>query len=130
MVQPGTCYATPIYPQIYACHLIRCTLRYCIKEFMQENTHVQRCLVPEDPAGVFHARSAAHEALVLPMDKKGKDGSSRILDNAASLFSFSISLFRSYCGVQLFLDDEDRCSGPMKTCSSLLLLQFDNFETM
>ena len=55
----------------------------------------------------------AHEAFVLPMEKKGKDGSSKILANAASLFAFPISLLRSCCGVQLFIDDADRCSGPM-----------------
>ena len=33
-------------------------LKYCIKEIMQENTHVHRYLVAEDPAGLFHARSA------------------------------------------------------------------------
>ena len=47
-----------------------------------------------------------HEPLVPPTKKKGKDGSSKIFANAASPFSFSISL-RSFCGVQLFLDDED-----------------------
>ena len=52
----------------------------------------------------------AHEPLVLLIKKKGNDGSSKIFANAASLFSFSISLLRSCCGVQLFLDDEDRCS--------------------
>ena len=53
----------------------------------------------------------AHEAFVLPMEKKGKDGSSKIPANATLLFSFSVSLLRSYCGVQLFSDDEGRCSG-------------------
>ena len=52
----------------------------------------------------------AHEPLVLPIKKKGKDGSTKIFANAASLVSSSISLLRSCCGVQLFLDDEDRCS--------------------
>ena len=72
----------------------------------------------------------AHEPLVPPIKMKGKDGSSKIFANAASLFSFSISLLRSFCGVQLFLDDEDRCSGPMQKYSSLLLLQSDNVEMM
>ena len=49
----------------------------------------------------------SHEPLVPPIKKKGKDGSSKIFANAASLFSFSISLLRSFGGVQLFLDDED-----------------------
>ena len=72
----------------------------------------------------------AHEPLVPPIKKKGKDWSSKIFANAASLFSFSISFLRSFCGVQLFLDDEDRCSGQMQNSSSLLLLQSDNCEMM
>ena len=71
----------------------------------------------------------AHEPLVPPIKKKGRDKSSKICANAASLFSFSISLLRSFCGVQLFLDDEDKCSGPMQNYSSLLL-QSDNCEMM
>ena len=61
----------------------------------------------------FTHAAPAHEPLVLPIKKKGKDGPSKTIANAASLFSFSISLWRSCCGVQPFLDDEDRCSGPM-----------------
>ena len=73
----------------------------------------------------------AHEPLVLLIKKKGNDGSSKIFANAASLFSFSISLLRSCCGVQLFSNgDEDRCPGPMQHYSSLLLLQSDNCEMM
>ena len=72
----------------------------------------------------------AHEPLVLQIKMKGKDGSSKIFANAASLFSFYISLLRSLCGGQLFLDDEDRCSGPMQNYSSLLLLQSDNCEML
>ena len=53
---------------------------------------------------------------------KGKNGSSKIFANDASLFPFSISLLRSCCGVHLFLDDEDRCSGQIMNFSSLLLL--------
>ena len=60
-----------------------------------------------------HHAAPAIEPLVLTIKKKGKDGSSQIFVNAASLFSFSISLLRSCCGVQLFHDDEDRCSGRM-----------------
>ena len=102
MLQPGTYYARPIYPQIstyhfYKVHVFhffikRCTLWYCIDELMQENTHLHRCLVVEYPAGVFthHARPA-HERFVLPMKNKGTDGSPKICANASSLFSFSIS---------------------------------------
>ena len=92
---------------------------------MQENTNVRRCLVAEEPAGV--SRGAGARTARATDKKEGKDGSSKI---AASLFSFSISLLRSFCGVQLFLDDEDRCSGPMQKYSSLLLLQSDNVEMM
>ena len=56
----------------------------------------------------IHHAARAHEPLVLPMKNKGKDGSPKIFANAASLFSFSVSLLRSCCGVHLFLDDEDR----------------------
>ena len=55
----------------------------------------------------------AHEPLVLQIKMKGKDGSSKILANAALLLSFSITLLCSCCGVQLFLDNEDRCSRPI-----------------
>ena len=92
---------------------------------MQENTHVRRCLVAEEPAGV--SRGAGARTARATDKKEGKDGSSKI---AASLFSFSISLLRSFCGVQLFLDDEDRYSGPMQNYSSILLLQSDNCEMM
>ena len=55
----------------------------------------------------------AGEAFVHPMERIGNDGWSKILANAASLFSFSISLVRSCCCVQLFLDDgtdvPDKC---------------------
>ena len=54
----------------------------------------------------------ADESFVLPMEKNGKDGSSKILANAAWIFSFSIFLLHSCCRVQLFLDDGDRCPGP------------------
>ena len=67
----------------------------------------------EDLAVLFHARSKAGKEFVQPMAKKGKEGSSKILANAASFFSFSISLLRSCCRVNLFLDDGDRCSGPI-----------------
>ena len=77
-----------------------------------------------------HHAAPAHESLVPPIKKKGKDGSSKIFATAASLFSFSMFLLRSFCGVQLFLDDEDICSGPMQNYSSLLLLQSDNCEMM
>ena len=43
--------------------------------------------------------------LVPPGKKKGR--SSKIFANAAPLFSFSISLLRSFCGFQLFLDGEE-----------------------
>ena len=72
----------------------------------------------------------AHEPVVPPTKKNGKDGSSKIYANAGSLFSFSISVLRSFCGVQLFLDDKGRCSGQMRKYSSLLLPQSDNCEMM
>ena len=56
----------------------------------------------------------AHEPQGPPIKKKGDHGPSKIFANAASLFSFPISLLRLFFGVQLFLDDEDRCSGPMQ----------------
>ena len=55
-----------------------------------------------------HHAAPAHEPLVLPIGSKGEDGSPKIFGNAALLFSFSISPLRSCCGVQLFVDDEDR----------------------
>ena len=55
----------------------------------------------------------AHEPLVLPIKMKRKDGPSKTVANAASFFSFSISLWRSGCGVQRFLDEEGKCSGPI-----------------
>ena len=75
---------------------------------MQENTHVHRFSLQCST----HA-TPAHEAFVLPLEKKG-----------------NMSLFCPCLGVLYFLHDEDRCSGPMKNYSSLLLLQSDKCEMM
>ena len=42
----------------------------CIEEIMQENTHVHRCLVAEDPAGMFHARSTGRWSVRATCGKK------------------------------------------------------------
>ena len=116
MFQPGTCYARPIYPQINTCHFYKVHFEVLYKGIharKHARSPVSRGGRPHWMECSTHA-APAHEAFVLPMEKKGKDGSSKILANAASLFSFfSLSLWRSSCCcVQRFLDDEDRCSGP------------------
>ena len=62
----------------------------------------------------------AHEPLLPPTKKKGKDRSSKIFANAALLFPFSISLLRSCCGVQLSsmarTDVEDQCIVSRRCC--------------
>ena len=59
MLQPDTGLRTTyLPPNQHLIFFIRGTLRYCIKEFMQENTHVHRRLVAEDLAGMFHALNA------------------------------------------------------------------------
>ena len=83
MLQHGTCYARPIYPPISAYHFYkghvfhshfkRCTLRYCIDELIQENTHVHRCLVAEKPAGVFYSSRSAGAWNARAKDKKTKE---------------------------------------------------------
>ena len=45
---------------------------------MQENTHVHLCLVAEDPAGLFHARSAG-ACSVRATD--GKERKGRAIEN-------------------------------------------------
>ena len=51
---------------------------------MLGNTHVYRCLVAEEPDST--REGPAHEPLVLPIRKKGKDGPSKTFANAASPF--------------------------------------------
>ena len=52
--------------------------RLMINEFMQENTHVHRCLVVEDPAGVFHARMAGAKSV---RATDGKETKGRAIEN-------------------------------------------------
>ena len=75
---------------------------------MQENTHVYRYLVAETSLECFMYATPADEAFVLSIEKKGTDGSSKILVNVTSLFSFSICFLRSCCRVERFLDAENR----------------------
>ena len=57
----------------------RCALRYCIDELMQENTHDHRCLVAEDPAGVFHSSRSAGAWTARATDRKQRRG--RVTEN-------------------------------------------------
>ena len=104
---------------------------YCINELMQEITHVHRCLVAEEPAGVFHSRGAGARTVRATVKKERKG---RVIVNlcynAASIFPFSISPLRSFGGVQLFFDGEDRCLGPMSNYSSLPQLSSENCKMM
>ena len=101
MLQPGTCYARPIYPQNNARHFYEVYF-----EVLYKLTHARKhartgASWRTNPLERSTHAAPAHEPLVLPIKKKGKDGSSKIFANAASFVSFSISLSRSCCGVQL-----------------------------
>ena len=76
MLRPGTCYARPIDPQSNTRHIYEGG--YGIKEVIQENTHVHRCLVAEDLAGMFHARSTGRWSVRATYGEKKKTTGHRI----------------------------------------------------
>ena len=130
MLQPGTCYARPIYPQMNTCRLYKVHFELLYKG-IRARKHA-RSPVPRGARprwSVPRLQRWRMKRSCYRWKVKERTGHRKSSIRSVALFLLHDSS-RSCSGVQRFVDDEGRCSGPMQNYSSLLLLQSDNRETM